>query len=414
MLDQFFARRSVLNRLGAGLFGPYLEQLAGTLNQQGYSCTSIRTCLYASDKFGRWMSRQGRCIGDVTPALVQRYVDELKHTRGTQRPKAGRSLNHLVKLLRQEGLVREPPEESDTEVERWMVRYDAYLERVVGAALNTRDRYETIVRRFLVRRFGAGPVCWNTLTAEDVSAFVCQDASGRRGLGRKQPGVAVRSLLRFLVFSGEVASGLDAAIPKVPQWQHATLPKHLTADQVTLLLANCDSATAAGIRDRAALLLLARLGLRAGEVVQLRLDDVDWHGGQLRIRASKTYRERRLPLTLELGEALVAYLREGRPASTHREVFLSVHPPFAPFTGPTCVGGLVRRACRRAGFPAELQLGAHALRHGAATQMVCQGASFKAVADVLGHQSLQTTGIYAKLDLATLAQVALPWPEATP
>jgi integrase len=183
---------------------------------------------------------------------------------------------------------------------------------------------------------------------------------------------------------------------------------------VTALLASCDSTAATGRRDRAALILLARLGLRAGEVVQLRLDDVDWHEGQLRIRAGKTYRERRLPLSLEVGEALVAYLREGRPASAHREIFLGARPPFAPFAGPTCVGWLVRRACRRAGFPLELQVGAHALRHAAATQMVCQGASFKAVADVLGHQSLQTTGIYAKLDLATLAEVALPWPEVTP
>jgi len=262
MLDQYFTRRCVLNRLRAGLFGPYLEQLADSLQQQGYSRTWIRTCLYASDKFGRWLSRQGQGIGDVRSALVQRYVDELKRTRGTQRPKAGCSLNHLIKLLRQEGLVREPSEQPDTDVERWLVRYDTYLERVVGSAVNTRDRYETIVRRFLVGRFGPGPVCWDTLTAKDVSAFVCQEVSGRRGFGRKQPGVAMRSLLRFLVFSGEVMSGLDAAIPKVPQWQHATLPRRLTAEQVTLLLASCDGATTAGIRDRAALLLLTRLRLR--------------------------------------------------------------------------------------------------------------------------------------------------------
>lgn len=413
-MDQYFSRRSVLERLRTGLFGPYLNQLAGGLVEHGYSHDWIHTCLYASDKFGQWMTGRGYDVGGVTPALVRRYIDELKQAHGTARPKAGCSLNHLVKLLRQEGLVREVPAKPDTEVERWMARYDAHLERVVGAAWNTRDRYETIMRRFLVARFGAGPVHWASLTPEDVSAFVCRDAACRRGLGRKQPGVAVRSLLRFLVFSGEGALGLDGAIPKVPQWQHAALPRHLTADQVASLLASCDGVTTAGIRDRAAVLLLARLGLRAGEVVNLRLDDIDWHESQLRIRAGKTYRERRLPLTMEVGEALAAYLRGGRPASAHREVFLSVHPPFAPFTGPTCVGGLVRRACRRAGFPVELQVGAHALRHTAATQMVCQGASFKAVADVLGHQSLQTTGIYAKLDLTALAQVALPWPEVTP
>lgn len=269
MLDQYFTRRCVLSRLRAGLFGPYLEQLADSLQQRGYSRTWIRTCLYASDKFGAWILRQGQGIGDVTPALVRKYVDELKRTRDTQCPKAGCSLNHLVKLLRQEGVGREPSEQPSTDVERWLERYDTYLEQVVGAAANTRDRYETIVRRFLVGRFGAGPVSWDTLTAEELSAFVFQDVSGRRGFGRKHPAVAIRSLLRFLVFGGEVVSGLDAAIPKVPQWQHQTLPRHLSADHVTSLLASCDSTTAMGRRDRAALLLLARLGLRAGEVVQL-------------------------------------------------------------------------------------------------------------------------------------------------
>lgn len=413
MLDVLFTRRAVSERLRAGLFGPWLERFAEGLCKQGYSPNGIRTFVYASDKFGRWMTRHGHGVDDVTPALVRRYVEELRRTRRTRRPKAACGVSLLLELLRQEGLVREPLARPQTDADRWLARYDAHLERVLGAAWNTRDRYETIVRRFLRERFGAGTVDWASLTAEDVSTFVCREARGRRGAGRKQPAVAVRSLLRFLVFSGEVAAGLDAAIPKVPHRQHATLPRHLTAEQVASLLASCEG-MATGARDRAVMLLLARLGLRAGEVVNLHLDDVDWREGQLRIRAAKTQRERQLPLTAEVGEALVAYLRERRAAGPHRQIFLSARPPFAPFTGPTGVGRLVRRACRRAGFPRELEVGAHALRHAAATHMVCQGVSFKAVADVLGHQSLQTTAIYAKLDLAALAQVALPWPEAAP
>jgi hypothetical protein len=213
MLSQYFTRRCVLSWLRAGLFGPYLEQLADSLHQQGYSRTEICTCLYASDKFGRWMSRQGHGIDDVTPALVQNYFDELKRTRDTQRPKAGRSLNHLVKLLCRQGLLREPSEQPATEAERWLVLYDTYLERVVGSALNTHDRHETIVRRFLVGRCGVGPVCWDTLSADHVAS----------------------------------------------------------------LLASCDSMTAIAQRDHAVLLFLARLGLRAGELVQLHLEDFDWH-----------------------------------------------------------------------------------------------------------------------------------------
>ena len=410
MLDQLFIRRPVLSRLQTELFGAYLDSLADTLHQQGYARTTIRDYLYACDKFGGWLTQRGCSIADTSKPLIKRYICRLKRTSGTNHPKAGRGLSHLARLLQPQGIINDDPKEPVTEAERWLIRYDAYLDQVIGAAANTRDRYRTIIRRFLASRFGTGPVCWNTLTAADLSEFICQEVCVRRGFGRKGPGVAVRSLLRFLVFSGELQPGLEAAVPTVRQWQHATLPQRLTAEQVAQLLASCDTATPLGRRDRAILLLLARLGLRAGEVVQLRLDDIDWRVGQLQIQPIKTHRERCLPLPREVGEALMVYLLDGRPTSTSRIVFLSNRPPFAPFTGPTRVGWVVRRACRRAGFPPELWIGAHALRHSAASQMVCQGASFKAVADVLGHRSLQTTGIYAKLDLATLERVALPGP----
>lgn len=410
MLDQLFTRGCVLRRLQSGLFGPWLRQLADTLHQQGYALGTIRNYLYASDKFGQWLGQQGCSVADANARWLGRYTGELRCSPTGRLPKAAVGLNHLFTLLQQQGVVAGDNEAPSSEAEQWLMRYDAYLERVVGSSRGTRARYRTIVRRFLTACFGTNTVCWKTLTADDISAFILQEVRVGKRLSGNVAGVAVRSLLGFLVFSGELQPGLEAAVPAIRQWQQARLPRRFTAEQVVQLLASCDTATPVDWRDRAMLLLLARLGLRACEVAQLRLEDIDWRGAQLWIRPGKTHRERVLPLSQEIGDALVAYLSDGRPNSTSRIVFLNSRAPYAPFAGSAGVSWVVRRAARRAGFPQPLQVGAHMLRHSAATQMVCQGASFKAVADVLGHRSLQSTGHYAKLDLAALEQVALPWP----
>ena len=181
-------------------------------------------------------------------------------------------------------------------------------------------------------------------------------------------------------------------------------------EDVERVLAAYDDTTPQHLRDRAILLLLARLGLRAHEIVTLHFEDINWHEGWLCIRAGKTHRERRLPLTQEVGTALARYLRHGRPVSTRRQVFLQLRAPFRPFTNACSVSDLARRAMVHAGLTPTPRMGAHTFRRTAASQMVNRGASFKDVADVLGHQSLETTALYAKLDLETLAPVALPWP----
>jgi integrase len=167
--------------------------------------------------------------------------------------------------------------------------------------------------------------------------------------------------------------------------------------------------TALGRRNHALLLLLARLGLRAQEALSLRLDDIDWHHGVVVLRAQKTHRERQLPLPAEVGQALLDYLQQGRPATSCREIFLAHRAPYRPLQAASALTSVVKRLLQKAGIERHSS-GAHLFRHTAATQMVRGGVSFKEVADVLGHQSLQTTGIYAKLDLASLASVALPWP----
>ena len=187
------------------------------------------------------------------------------------------------------------------------------MEQVVGAVVGTRQRYHPIVRRFITNCCISGDVNWPSLSAATITEFVCKQATARQGHGRKMPSVAVRSFLRFLVFKGEINTGLEAAAPPPPQWTHAALPVRLTSEQVERVLAVYEEKTAVSLRNRAMLLLLARLGLRAGEVLTLGFDDIDWYQGRLIIRPGKTHRARTLPLPQDVGNALVAYLEDGRP-----------------------------------------------------------------------------------------------------
>jgi integrase/recombinase XerD len=230
----------------------------------------------------------------------------------------------------------------------------------------------------------------------------------RRNAGRKQPAVAVRSFLRFLVFRGAIRPGLEAAAPSPPQWKYASLPSRLTPEDMERVLAVYHDGTAIHLRNRAMLFFLARLGLRAQDVVSLCLDDIDWADGRLALRPGKSRRARTLPLPHDVGQAVVAYLQGGRPQSTSRQVFVRSRPPFRSLTS-SAVWAIVRHAFTHAGIVVPPGIASHIFRHTVASEMVNHGASFKDVADVLGHQSIQTTGIYAKLELEALAAVALPW-----
>jgi site-specific recombinase XerD len=241
-----------------------------------------------------------------------------------------------------------------------------------------------------------------------ITAFVGQEAAMRQNSGRQLPAVAVRSFLRFLVFRGEIRPGFEAAAPSPPQWQHAALPSRLTPEEVERVLAVYQDGTASSLRNRAMLLLLARLGLRTQDVISLCLDDIDWADGRLDLRPGKSRRARSSPLPQDVGQAVVAYLQGGRPRSGSRQVFLRCRPPFHPLT-KSAVWWMVRQAFAHAGIAVPPGIASHIFRHTAASQMVNHGASFKDVADVLGHQSIRTTGIYAKLELDTLVAVALPW-----
>jgi site-specific recombinase XerD len=293
-----------------------------------------------------------------------------------------------------------------------LARFDKHLDGVRGCVEATRKNYQREARALLLRAFPGQRINWSKLTAEQVAAFVGERARGLSFVSRQNPAVAVRSFLRFLAGEGLTRAGLEGAIPPIGRSKHATLPRHVTPEQLESVLALCPAEGSCSIRDYAMILLCARLGLRPGEALRLALQDLDWSSGCVLIRAGKTSRERLLPLPEDAGAALARYLREARPVSAARAVFLSHVPPHEPLRTHCGLGNLVNRLLRQAGIGAPCS-GVYVLRHTLATTMVRSGASFKEVADILGHSSLTTTGIYAKLDLPALAPVALPWPGGT-
>lgn len=410
MIETYFSRTATIDRLRSGPLGSDLDDLATALQYEGYARDSIRHYVRGCDQFARWLFQQGYTVADVNQTLVKRYISGLQRPPSDRLPKGAEGLSHLLKLWRQQKRLPETMDESPpTEIDQWLLRYDEYLVQVCGAAISTRRHYLRFARRFLTTCFGMAPLGWSSLQAQQVADFVQQEAATKRGHGRKLPSIAVRSVLRFLVLSGELAPGLEAVALSPRQWHHDSIPQSLTSQEIDEVLALYSGETPMDLRNRAILMLLARLGLRAYEVASLCLEDINWHEAHVVIRARKTKHERLLPLSQEVGGALSDYLCRGRPKTTSRVVFLYCHAPFRPFSDSGAISRIAARALVRAGVTGYARLGAHIFRHTVASHMVRRGASFKEVADILGHQSLQTTGIYAKLDLPALTEVALPW-----
>jgi site-specific recombinase XerD len=295
-------------------------------------------------------------------------------------------------------------------VDRLLGAFQVYLQDTRGAAAATCRRNAEYARRFLEPRYGAGAVTLQDLGPEELLRFVLgqtrECAPATAGLIRG----ALRSFLRFAQIHGLCDASLAAALPKVARWRQAPLPRSLSHEQLATLLGSFDLKTATGRRDHAMVVCMAGLGLRAGDVAALALDDLDWQAGTLRVGRGKERRASLLPLTTPVGRALVGYLRYGRPRTPERRVFVRHQLPVGQPLTSRAVSAAVRQAFTRVRLDVPSK-GAHVLRHTAATRLVRAGTSLKEVADLLRHRSLETTMIYAKVDLATLAEVAQPWPE---
>lgn len=313
----------------------------------------------------------------------------------------------LLSYLREAGIVAEAAPQS-TALGTLLIQYRSWLIQERGLAATTVLRYENSARRFLEESSGGGVFEPAALTGADVNAFLLREC-GRVSTGSAKGRVAeLRSILRFLYLQGITQLQLGTAVPPVGGWRFATLPPStMSAADVQLLLDRCDRSTLVGIRDFAIMMLVARLGLRSIEVARLELRDVDWRAGELVVRG-KARRHDRLPLQFEVGEAVVAYLSLGRNPADAIHVFLTCRAPRGPIRADL-VGDVVERACKRAALPA---VGPHRLRHALAGELLRKGAGLVAISQVLRHQDLATTALYAKVDLGVLRQVAQQWPGA--
>jgi site-specific recombinase XerD len=249
-----------------------------------------------------------------------------------------------------------------------------------------------------------------TFDAENLRKFVLERSQHWGWASVKHCTTALRMFLRFLIAEGKCAAGLDGAIPVLAHWRLSSLPRHLQSEEVERIINACNPTSPVGRRDRAIVLLLARLGLRAGDIVQLRLGDIDWKGARIHV-CGKGRHQTWLPLTQEVGQAVAAYLQDGRPRTDTDALFIRSYAPFRAFASHTAVSVIVAEAMRRSGVICPSRGAAHVLRHSVATSMLRQGASLQEIAAILRHRSIETTQIYAKVDVTTLRQIAQPWPE---
>jgi integrase/recombinase XerD len=388
-----------------GPLAPYAGGFRAELERLGYTPLTAATHVRLMAHLSRWLAREGVEAPGLTPAVADAYFAE-RRAAGYAGHVTGRALRPLAGYLRRLGVIPPPvPAVAVSPAEWLLARYREYLLVERGLAGTTAELNVRMVRPFLagrVHQTDAG-VGLEHLTAGEVAAFVVTQ-SRQRPRSVKRMVTALRSLLGFLHVEGLI--GQPVAVPSPAGWTQAGLPKALDGDQVAALLACCDPLTRTGRRDLAILTLLARLGLRAGEVAALRLDDIDWRRGEITVRG-KGNRHDRLPLPADVGQRIVAYLRDGRPqAAQGRTVFVRAQAPYRALTS-NAVTTVVACAGRRAGLGL---IGAHRLRHSAATAMLRSGGSLTEIGQTLRHARPLTTAIYAKVDIGALRQLARPWP----
>ena len=393
----------------SGPLEPFVSGFLEELARQGYSPWSATSYLVVMRHLSRWLGDQEWAVAELTPQRVQEFVAE-RRARGYAKGRSnGGMVKVLISYLRSIGAVPEVMSLAPKTHLAWVLdSFTTYLISQRGLAQGTIHWYRYVAHRFLSTceiSKGVAEYDFEGLTTDKVTAFILAESRHRSVGSLQNVAVALRAFLRFLYLQAHTPLSLAAAVLPAPSWRDTGLSRALPEQQVARILASCDRQTNAGCRDFAILILLTRLGLRSKEVASLMLDDVDWRNGEILV-SGKGNRHDRLPLPVDVGEALADYCCQARPGGNCRTLFLHVRAPYTALSSSS-IGEIVKRACERAGLPPT---GAHRLRHSAATAMRRAGAPLLEIGQVLRHRRPATTAHYAKDDHDALASVARRWP----
>jgi len=408
MLETYFSTSKMLGHLRSGPSGAYLDGFAAALERQGYSADTAVRYLRAAAHLGHVVARQEAMLNDID---LQAFSEHLRTCR-CARAKGGRGNHHTIygarffrRHLVEIGVCRAAAVAAAPTEPQSVARFKAWLHKHRGASDATIKLYARDAAH-LIAALGDHPAGWEPAAIRGYF----MDRASHCGTGTVEKlTTSLRAFLRYLAVEGRCRAGLADVVPGYAHWRLADLPRYLAAEQVNQLIAACDGEAVARRRDRAIVLLLARLGLRAGDVAQLRLDDIEWETGSLRVSGKSRY-EVRLPLPQDVGDAIAAYLACRPSTCPSDHVFLRNIAPFRPFRKGDGISSVVKRLMQRVGIVAPVK-GAHVLRHTAATEMLRHGVPLEKIGLVLRHRGIDTTAYYAKADVTLLKQIVQPWPE---
>jgi len=406
MLENSFSK-SVLQQLRVGPLAPYLNAYTALLSDQGYKKFSLKYKIRLIAKFNHWLHQQHFDVNELTEEVFNNFF---KYQRIPNPVRRGHSatLRSLLQYLHAQGAISSGIIEiEDNPFHRIEHEFARYLSQERGLSTATLDNYIPLVRRFLFDCFKTDTIKFDELRPTDIITFILRYSQTVKRKTAKLMTTSLRAFFRYLRWRGEIIADLAEFVPTVSDWRLSNLPKSIEPKKIQSLLKSCDQSSKVGKRDYTILLLLARLGLRAGEVVAMTLDDINWEAGELIIRGKGSRRDR-LPIPCDVGEALATYLQHIRPCCSTRRIFIRIRAPYQGFSSSVAVCNIVQRALLRAKIQTDHK-GAHLFRHSLATHMLHKGASLTEIGQVLRHQSANTTEIYTKVDIRSLRSIALPW-----
>jgi integrase/recombinase XerD len=414
MFASYFESKGRIHTLCASSNGSLLESFANDLWKAGYAEITARRHIRAAEHLIYWADQNAIRVDEFQEQVLLRFGEHLNQCQC-----AGYGHYHRMNLVNGArlfmGSLYGAGDINAFDVDKaasdpvLLTSFCEWMRLRRGSKDSTLSTYSISIRD-LLKNVGDDP---EKFDSKSLRQFVL-DTSHKLGLAAtKNCTTALRMFLRFLIAEGKCAVNLADAVPVVAQWKLSSLPHYLQAQDVERIIASCNLGSPVGRRDRAILLLLARLGLRAGDIVQIQLGDIDWKGAWISV-TGKSRRQTKFPLTQEVGQAIINYLLDGRPQADTTALFVGSRAPFRAFASHCAISVIVAKAMQRADVHCPSGGAAHVLRHSVATSLLREGTSLQDIAVILGHRSITTTQIYAKVDRSTLQQIAQPWPEVQP